>query len=92
MNEKILCPKCSWKPDGGKHWQCSCLHVWNTFETAGNCPKCSKTWEDTQCPGPGYPGGCGKWSPHLDWYVELENKVQEEYENALKNDVKIKHN
>lgn len=70
MNDlKIQCPKCKWEPDGGEHWMCSCGHSWNTFDTQGICPKCSKRWSDTQCPGPGFPGGCGAWSAHIDWYI-----------------------
>jgi len=65
----IKCPQCNWQPDGKKHWICSCGHVWNTFSTAGNCPSCKKVWEHTQCPGPGYPGGCGVFSKHEDWYI-----------------------
>ena len=65
---EIKCPKCAWQPDGGYYWECACGMVWNTFETQGVCPKCNKRWLDTQCPGPGYPGGCGEWSPHVDWY------------------------
>ena len=44
---KIRCPHCSWEPDGGAHWACTCDHVWNTFDTAGVCPSCNKKWEDT---------------------------------------------
>lgn len=66
---KIECPCCKWEPDGGKYWQCICGSVWNTFETVGVCQGCNKKWEKTQCPGPGYPGGCGAWSNHDDWYI-----------------------
>lgn len=62
---KIRCPHCSWEPDGGAHWACTCDHVWNTFDTAGVCPACNKKWEDTQCPVP----DCQKWSKHEDWYI-----------------------
>ncbi|MBC8111190.1 MAG: hypothetical protein H7Y04_09050 [Verrucomicrobia bacterium] len=68
MNTEIECPKCKWKPDGGAYWQCRCGTSWNTFDTQGICPNCKKRWKDTQCPGPGFPGGCGAWSPHVDWY------------------------
>lgn len=78
---KIECPKCRWEPDGGPHWQCSCGTVWNTFDTAGRCPSCSKQWEQTCCPTD--PGGCGKWSPHVDWYKDLDEWLEEEVE-ALK--------
>ena len=66
----IQCTECEWKPDGEKHWGCSCGHVWNTFETKGKCPKCKTQWEDTRCPG------CGKTTPHKDWYKTKEEVQQ----------------
>ncbi len=63
--EKIRCPKCEWEPDGGAHWICNCGHVWNTFATQGQCPRCGKVHKHTCCPK------CHKWSPHADWYVDL---------------------
>ncbi|GLR16413.1 hypothetical protein [Portibacter lacus] len=80
---KIMCPKCDWEPDGGSWWMCECGHSWNTFETTGRCPKCKKIWQDTQCPGPGVPNGCGEWSPHIDWYRNLDEKLRAELEKAL---------
>lgn len=82
---EIQCPKCKWKPDGGAYWECSCGHVWNTFETAGRCPKCNTRWEDTQCPGskPIYGPGCGKFSKHIDWYKGLEEATVLEAEKIL---------
>ncbi|MFK7747092.1 MAG: hypothetical protein AB8B65_01745 [Kordia sp.] len=82
MKIEIICPKCNWKPDGGAYWECSCGHVWNTFATAGRCPKCSKTWEDTRCPS--IPGGCSKWSKHVDWYRNLDDVMKAEMEKAFK--------
>lgn len=58
----IRCPKCRWRPGRGARWQCSCLHVWNTFDTRGVCPACSYAWQDTQCLA------CGRWSAHEAWY------------------------
>lgn len=84
MDIEICCPKCEWKPDGRAYWQCSCGCTWNTFETAGKCPSCSKSWEDTMCPGPGFPGGCGKWSKHIDWYRNLDKSFKEELEKSFK--------
>ncbi len=75
---QIRCPKCSWEPDGKPYWACTCGTVWDTFSTGGRCPGCGKQWEDTQCVP--YAGGCGKWSPHLDWYdnlSEIANQVNE---------------
>ena len=76
MQIKIACPTCEWEPDGGPHWCCICGYEWNTFETSGKCPACSKIWEDTQCPGPGGPGGCGTWSKHIDWYRNLDTALK----------------
>lgn len=42
--------------------------LWNTFDTAGKCPRCHKQWEVTQCLA------CHCYSPHLDWY-ELGDKA-----------------
>ena len=68
MSVKIMCPKCKWEPKANSMWQCSCGHVWNTFDTAARCPKCHKVWKDTQCLS------CLKWSPHLDWYDGLDDE------------------
>jgi hypothetical protein len=61
---KIRCPRCAWQPKRSDRWQCSCLHLWNTFETRGVCPECSYRWQETMCLR------CAKWSPHAAWYVE----------------------
>jgi hypothetical protein len=61
---RIRCPRCAWEPSRHDAWACSCLHVWNTFETGGVCPACGRQWQETQCPK------CDAWSPHLAWYVE----------------------
>ena len=62
MKNIINCPKCKWQPTSGKLWECSCNHIWDTFNTGGQCPKCKKIWADTCCPR------CHRWSPHIDWY------------------------
>lgn len=72
---RIRCPKCEWEPDGKPYWVCTCEHKWDTFSTGGRCPACHKVWEDTRCPSSG--GGCHEWSPHLDWYENLDDAVQE---------------
>ena len=82
MELEIACPKCNWEPDGGDHWQCSCGHEWNTFETTGKCPNCGKVWRDTKCPP--VPGGCNQWSPHVDWYRNLDDVMREEIERLLR--------
>jgi hypothetical protein len=62
---KIRCPKCAWEPAKSDRWLCEpgCGHVWNTFETRGCCPACSKQWTETVCLR------CHQWSPHDEWYV-----------------------
>ena len=65
---RIRCPKCSWEPSKDSRWYCAgapdtCGHCWNTFETRGVCPGCSKQWQTTDCLS------CGASSPHDDWYV-----------------------
>ncbi len=70
MENEIKCPKCSYNPVSEDSWVCTCNQSWNTFDTAGKCPKCKKQWEDTQCPN------CHRWSKHLDWYIKLDKKLQ----------------
>lgn len=60
----IRCPKCRWRPRARDRWQCTCLHVWNTFDTRGICPSCSFRWHETQCLS------CHAMSPHDDWYAK----------------------
>ncbi|MEL6672951.1 MAG: hypothetical protein AAFR61_12190 [Bacteroidota bacterium] len=83
MSDKLViaCPKCEWEPDGGAYWMCSCGHTWNTFATLGQCPACGRKWEHTQCIQPA--GGCNAWSPHLDWYRDLDSFVQKEVSQIL---------
>ena len=76
---KIACPKCEWEPSPSDQWSCSCGHSWHTFDTGGVCPSCKKHWENTQCLG-AYVGGCGEWSPHLEWYRNLDKWLIEEIE------------
>ena len=61
---RIRCPKCAWEPSKDDVWYCdeTCRHAWNTFETRGRCPKCSRQWRETACLQ------CHAWSPHDDWY------------------------
>jgi len=67
---KIRCPKCAWEPEKSDRWRCEpgCGHVWNTFETHGLCPGCSKQWTDTKCLR------CSQWSAHDEWYVSGETE------------------
>ncbi len=78
----IACPQCGWEPDGGAYWSCHCGHRWNTFETAGRCPQCGQHWKDTQCVP--HKGGCWAWSPHIDWYHDLDQWLQDEWEETMK--------
>ena len=61
---RIRCPLCQWQPQKHDRWFCDpgCHHHWNTFDTAGICPGCAKTWDDTACLK------CHGWSRHADWY------------------------
>ncbi len=79
---KIECPKCGWEPDGGAYWMCSqCQYMWNTFDTAAQCPQCHFQHEHTSCiPSK---GGCHAYEPHLDWYKNLSDIVQEELDTIL---------
>ncbi len=81
-NITIQCSICEWNPDGEKHWACSCGHVWNTFKTKGKCPKCKTQWEKTWCPG------CGKSTPHKDWYKTPEDI--EKIENSGNKELRAK--
>ncbi len=76
--EKIACPKCDWEPEIYDVWQCSCGYIWNTFITGGRCPSCGIIWKDTQCLS------CRKWSPHIDWYRDLDDFLEEELQSINK--------
>jgi RNA polymerase subunit RPABC4/transcription elongation factor Spt4 len=79
QEEKVRCPQCEWEPDGGAYWQCHCGHVWDTFETYGQCPNCKTVHRHTQCPM------CHRWSPHADWCIDLPPIHFEEMENSQSN-------
>ena len=85
MKLEIACPKCEWEPDGGKYWKCSCGHRWNTFETYGRCPACTKVWRDTQC----LVDSCGKWSKHVDWYRNLSDIMRKHIEELMEERVTV---
>jgi hypothetical protein len=59
---RIRCPRCGWEPGRDDLWMCTCFHAWNTFDTGGVCPACSRRWTETQCLR------CGQWSLHVRWY------------------------
>ena len=74
---QIWCPGCEWKPSPSSRWICApsgCHHTWNTFDTGGVCPACTKVWKTTACLS------CHKHYPHEDWYhdeggVSLEAQI-----------------
>ncbi len=73
---EIYCPKCRWKPQAYDLWVCTpeiggCGHVWNTFSTHGNCPKCSWQWLITSC------HSCRQFSPHEHWYHDPAGKPRD---------------
>ena len=72
---RIACPHCDWEPDGGKHWYCACGALYNAFETAARCPKCTQQYERVQCMPPDR-GGCHRESPYLDWYRGLQDTLE----------------
>lgn len=76
LEPEIYCPECRWRPQAESRWQCmpSCGASWNTFWTAGVCPRCSYQWRTTQCLA------CGEVSLHKDWYhyPEREKPTEEE--------------
>jgi hypothetical protein len=63
---RLRCPRCSWEPGRHDLWMCTCLRAWNTFDTGGVCPACSRRWTETQCLR------CGEWSLHVRWYEDEE--------------------
>ena len=79
---RITCPKCDLAPLPTDLWQCSCGHLWHTFDTYGRCQACNKVWKETQCLGP-EDGGCNRWSPHLDWYRGLDEFLRQQLEEVF---------
>lgn len=74
MALKIWCPGCEWRPQPSSRWWCTppgCGHVWNTFDTGGVCPQCSKIWQTTQCLS------CKKRYPHVEWYHDEQSTGSE---------------
>ena len=75
--EKIACPQCNWEPHAHARWMCNCGHVWNTFDTGGQCPACGKQWKYTCCLS------CQEWSLHIDWYRSLDDLLEELLEEVV---------
>ncbi|HXV59552.1 MAG TPA: hypothetical protein VEK15_02575 [Vicinamibacteria bacterium] len=65
---RIRCPRCVWEPERDSLWMCTCLYVWNTFDTRGKCPGCGRQWMETCCLR------CHEWSPHGDWYADEDER------------------
>ena len=66
-NGKIRCPGCHWQPRKNSLWGCGvCGTNWNTFDTRGTCPGCSKQYVRTICLK------CLKWFDHEAWYVKAD--------------------
>lgn len=76
---KIWCPGCEWEPRPSSRWMCTprCRHLWNTFDTGGVCPACSKIWARTQC------HACKGRYPHPDWYHDDGTDPHSELEDEL---------
>ena len=56
------CPVCGWVPFVIRAWKCKqCGQVWDSFETAGACPRCGHEHEETACLR------CKRISPNRDW-------------------------
>lgn len=66
---RIRCPLCAWEPGRDSRWACTCLHVWNTFDTRGVCPACAFEWRDTMCLR------CHEWSRHDAWYTRDDDET-----------------
>lgn len=78
MTKEIYCPFCKWTPDGTALWSCLpvCGHVWNTFDTGGQCPKCAEKYEHTQCLR------CQLFSLHKSWYHDVDPALEQYEEDA----------
>ena len=56
------CPNCHTKPLLGERWRCDlCGQPFDTFQTQGVCPHCSKHFPQTMC------GDCGKFYSMNEW-------------------------
>jgi predicted Zn-dependent protease len=72
----IACPKCDWHPSPDDQWECTCGHVWHTFDTHGVCPACGRAWTTTQCSSL---YGCGELSDHEEWYHDEDELTVDDY-------------
>jgi hypothetical protein len=81
MATKIYCPRCAWAPSPDDRWECrpGCHVVWNTFETRGRCPGCSKRWLVTVCLA------CFQASLHEHWYHD-ETTDADAWSDAVERD------
>jgi Zn-dependent protease len=58
----FACPRCKAAPPMGSFWRCACGTMFDTFDTAGRCPKCARTYQGTAC------NDCGQMSPHVAFH------------------------
>lgn len=72
MSEVIIsCPNCEWLPQNNPDWNClQCGMDIDLFENLGRCSHCGYNHEKVYCLEE-Y-GGCGKSSPLIDWYGDLD--------------------
>ncbi len=59
---ELRCPLCGWVPFALTAWKCKeCRFVWDSFSTAGLCPRCGHQHEETACVR------CRRISPNGQW-------------------------
>ena len=85
MAVRIYCPKCEWAPGRHDEWECrpGCGTVWNTFETRGRCPGCSKRWLVTVCLA------CLVGSLHERWYHDEAGDADAAWDAAQEHDEEL---
>jgi hypothetical protein len=59
---EFRCPLCGWVPFAVNAWKCGrCNFVWDSFATAGRCPRCGFQRQETPCLR------CRRTSPNELW-------------------------
>lgn len=46
---ELACPRCRAAPPVGAFWACACKTRFDSFETGGRCPTCSRSFAATSC-------------------------------------------